>query len=69
MEIGLDWRLIVYPFLLAVILGFLEVFYQFIQDEKKWRRIRKFVGRIVFFKDKIKIYSSSSSSSSSTRPE
>jgi len=58
-----DWKLIVYPLMLAVFLGIAEIFFELRQDEKRWRKIRRMVGRIVFFKDKIKIYSSSSSSS------
>ena len=60
-----DYKAYLFVLVLAFLFAFYEVFREAHIEEKARKMTQKLLGRIVFFKDKIKSYSSSSSSSSS----
>ncbi|GIW62897.1 MAG: hypothetical protein KatS3mg090_0723 [Patescibacteria group bacterium] len=64
MEVTGIIKLIFISLTIGLLTAVIEVVREVYKDEKKLRSIKKFVARIVFFKDGIRIYSSSSSSES-----
>ncbi len=60
-----DYKTYIFVFLIAFVLAFYEVLREAKVKERAREVTQKLLGRIVFFKDKVKSYSSSSSSSSS----
>lgn len=58
-----DYKIYFFVFLVAFLIAFFEVLREVHIKEKTQRFIKKILGRVVFFKDKIRTYSSSSSSS------
>ncbi|GIW63565.1 MAG: hypothetical protein KatS3mg091_367 [Patescibacteria group bacterium] len=65
MEIAGTIKIIAVSLGIAFLTAVIEVTREVYKDEKKLKSIKKFIARIVFFKDGIRIYSSSSSESRS----